>query len=605
MKKHITLLSGLLLVSGAFAQKTAISSTKEYPAKMFNTGKPVSAPATEAPKALGTAFWSDDFSTPGNWTIDNDGQSGATFGWNINSTEDSWYFNSPVNSTSDGNFAEVNNGNPTTTPGTQALNVEYTLTTANPIALSMGTEVALTFMQYGAHFYDKQEMLISTDGTNFVSVGSNSDVPILSASGGSAYTNPTIKSINISQYLTAATQVWIQFKWTTDIPAQASNPNVWVAYGWMLDDVQLTTLPDYDLSILSTYWGTAGLGYYQIPTTQIQPIDFSINVLNNGGQDMTNVVYGVNVTGAATYNGSSASTTIAAGATDSLFMTAQFTPSAVGTYNIAQSLTATNPDDLPGDNALTNFPIAVTNFVYARDNGTAAGYTNNGTTGFEVGNLYDIWANQTLYGINVHFDGGTTANTEIYARVYDAADFSFIAETDPIQLTASQITNGVTFFIDGGLALTAGKTYLVMVGSFDGTLKVATAGVSDKQTSFFIDGNDITVTANVFYTTETPMVRLNFDPSLSVSESDFATGVTSAPNPFGNETKVSFNLKNDAAVSLVVTDMAGRTVYSVASANMTAGNQTISIDGAGLNAGVYNYSLKVGDSVITNRIVKK
>ena len=155
---------------------------------------PIHAGSVESnEKALGVTIWSDDFSTPANWTVDNSGQTGIDFGWNINSASDGWWASTGINSTSGGNYAELVNGDPTASPATQALNVVYTLTTAAPIdvaALGGTNQISLQFNQYGARFNDLQEMFISTNGTTWVSVGNNLDKSVLSQSGGAAYTNP-------------------------------------------------------------------------------------------------------------------------------------------------------------------------------------------------------------------------------------------------------------------------------------------------------------------------------------------------------------------------------------------------------------------------------
>lgn len=607
MNKKITFLASLLVASSALAQKMNVS---ERMAKSLTAEKPASVPGSPA-KALGTTFWSDDFSNASNWSIDNNAQSGATFGWSIAATENSWYFTSPINSTSDGNFAMLSNGNPAASPATQALNVVYTMTTANPIPLSNGTNVILSFQQYGARFNDLQEVQISTNGTTFVTVQNNNDHDALSQAGGAAYTNPENRSVNISSYLSGQTEVWIRFRWTTNYPASATNPNVWVTYGWFIDDVALTTSPDYDLEITDNYWGSVGLNYYQIPSTQVAPIDYSINVKSNGLQAMTNVQYGVAITGAGTFNGTSASGTVAPGTTnDSLFLTTQFTPSAVGTYNVTPTLMTTETDDVPTNNAIAPYSFAVTNYIYARDNGVASGYTSNATDPFETGNFFDIFADQTLKGVDVRLATGTPTGAsaiEFYVRIYQIdinGDLVYVTESPQIMATAAMLNSNYTVYLGSPIQLTAGTTYLVMVGSYSAGLRVANAGTSYDQTSFLLDGNDIDL-SSLYYQTSTPWVRLNFDPSLGVEELTSATGINVYPNPFSTETAINFTLKNDAEVSVVVTDLAGRVVSTVPATSMNAGEQTINIDGTSFVAGVYNYTLQIGNEVITKRIVKK
>lgn len=614
MKKHITLLSGLLLASGLFAQVKSLQVTERQAKKIavdyFTAEKPAIAP-----KALGTPFWTNNFSNPADWTVNNSGQTGgAAFGWSIDSIKDGWWAPATaIASTSEGKFAELSNGNPTLTPATQALNVTYTMTTAAPISLATaGTDISLQFLQFGARFNDLQQMLISTDGTTFTAVGDNNNYDVLSATGGAAYANPTTKTINLAPFLTsAATQVWIRFSWTTNYPNSATNPNVWVTYGWYIDDVKLVTNPDFDLSVTEDYWGTAGLNYFQIPTTQIAPIDFTANVFNGGTATMTNATLSVNVnTGAFT----SVSTPVAIPAlgTDSLVAATQFTPAGLGTYSFTRTISADSIDDVPANNTLPAVSFAVTNYTYARDNGTYVGNTSNGTDGFEVGNFFDIWNGQELKGITTRFATGTPAGTEIYVRLYEidfaTGDFLLLSESDIIPLTASMLNTNLTFLLQDAVQLEAGKTYLPVVGTYDPNLKVANAGISDKSTTFIFDRGVPSASdpeGTWFYQTGTPVVRMNFDPSLGISAMDNVTNLSIAPNPFAAATSIEFNLTAAAEVAVTVTDIAGRVVATVPASFMNEGVQSIAIDGSAFEAGIYNYTIQVGNAVTTKRVVKK
>jgi hypothetical protein len=608
MKKQITLLSGLLLATGAFAQNAKIAASPRI-AQTISTVNHKATPVAPA-KDLGTTIWSSNFSTPTDWLIDNDGQTGGNFGWNINSTKEGWANNTTqgiIASTSGGNFAELGNGNPTLATPTQALGVDYTLTTAAPIAIT-SQNLILSFMQNGALFNDLQEFQISVDGTSWITVGDNSDKPVLSQSGGAPYANPTEETINLASYIpNGSTNLWIRFHWTTRFPQSATNPNVWITYGWNIDDVKITTPADYDLAITNDYWGSEGLGYFKIPTTQIAPIDYSLNVKNEGGSNMTNVIYGVGITGAGTFAGTSAPATVTVGGDDSLFLTTQFTPSAIGTYNVTRTLVADSIDDVPTNNVLTNFSFDVTNYIYARDNNVPDGYTTNNADLFETGNLYDIWNAQVVKGVDVRFATGTPVGSEVYAKIYksDATGILWVGESPVVTLTSGQINTNMTIYLGTPIQLEAGTTYFVMVGSFTPDVKVANAGASVAQTSFFVDGNDLTVQATRFYQLETPMVRLNFNPTLGLEELTSASNLSVYPNPFVGTTEVKFDLKADASVSAVVTDLSGRTVATVPASQMAAGSQTIAIDGTSFQAGIYNVTLTVGNETTTRRIVKK
>jgi tetrahydromethanopterin S-methyltransferase subunit F len=777
MKKLILSLS-VLAVTGVFAQKNArILKSQD----LVRTAPKTSTTLQPIGKIM-TTLWEDNFSNAATWTIDNGGQTGATFGWNINAASQGWWSATGIsaNGTSGGNNAELVNGNPTLSPGTQALGVTYTMTTAQPInvsALGGTNQVSLQFKQFGARFNDLQEIQISTDGTTFTTVGDNLDKEVLSAAGGAPYPNPDTKLINLATVLSSApTQLWIRFSWTTNFPGSATNPNVWVTYGWYIDDVKIVTNPNYDLSINTNTWGTAGLNYYQIPTTQVAPISFSTNVLNGGLNNLSGAILKADVLtgGNNVFAGTSAPTAIASLDTATLEVSTSFTPPAtVASYTLKRKLelgtlpngqiltgalsndgvgyvtgnniattggtgtgatvdivaeeigvvqnasviqggmvytnllnvsttggsgtgltvdldtiagvvqtvsinsggtgyligdvvsisggfmgaqitidsvslgiltaaivnatgagysagdvltisggaasytvaTVTNNspivDEVPTNNTIADLTFGVTNYIYARDNNVFAGTTSNGTTGFEVGNLFDIWADQTLKGISVRLAGGTngtTVGTEVYAKIYSidaAGGFAFLEETAPLTVASNNLNTILNMVLLNPTNLVAGQTYLAVVGSFAGGLQVSNAGTSDEQTSFFLDGNDISVIANLFYTTSTPVVRLNFDPILSVNEN--TTQVIDAviyPNPTSSTSTVEFNLVNASEVTISITDLSGKIVSERNLGQLNAGANATEINTTSFNAGVYYVTIASNGSSVTKKLIK-
>ena len=591
---------GSSLSFGQYAPKPITSNNMSKVAPKELSNAPVA-------KTLGTQFWLDDFSAPGTWSIDNSGQPGGAFGWTVDAVNDGWWSGSPINSTSDGNFAELSHGD--AQAGTQTLGVVYTLTTAAPIDLTAnGTNVTLDFLQFGARFNDLQEIQVSTDGTNFTTVGDNNDAPVLSASGGAPYANPTSKSINLATALAGATQVWIRFRWTTNFPASATNPNVWITYGWYIDDVSLTTNAEYDLAVTSTYWGTAGLNYYQIPLTQVAPIDFSSNVTNGGTLSMTNATLNVDIN-SGVYTGTSVGSTIPSLASDSLFATVPFTPTANGTYNVTRTITTAVADDVPSNNAMAPISFTVNNYIYARDNNVLAGSTSNGTDGFETGNLFDIWADQTCLGLNVRLKGGageTTVGTEIYAKIYsidpNTGDFVWAGESLPLTVAAGNLNVNLLMKMIDPVNLLANNTYLAVVGSFTTGLSVANAGSSEPQTSFLLDA----ATSTWFYQTETPYVRFNFDPSLGVDENTSAISIGNVyPNPTSGETTINYSLANASAVNVEVVDITGKVVYSLDNGTEVAGAHNVAFNATSFSNGVYYVTISTDEATVTKKFIKK
>ena len=606
MKKLLLFVGAL--ASAAYAQKAPRIQSFQELVKAPKEG----THAISSEKILGVTLWSDDFSNAANWSIDNSGQSGIEFGWNINATNDGWWANNGITSTSGGNYAELVNGDPTATPGTQALNVTYTLTTAQPIdiaALGGSNQVSLQFQQYGARFNDLQEIQISTNGTTWVTVGNNLDKPVLSAAGGSAYTNPDTKIINLATFLTAnPSPIWVRFSWTTNYPGSATNPNVWVTYGWYIDDVKLVTNPTNDLSVTSSFWGTAGLPYYQIPDEQVTEIGFAADVFNGGVNTQTNVKLNVDANNGA-WTGSSAPVSIVSLDTTTLEVATFYTPPATpGNITITRNITADSTDDIAANNAMTDIAFAVTDFIYARDNGTASGSTSNGTDGFEVGNLFDIFQDATLKAINVRLPGGAsgaTVGTEIFVKLYSidatTGDFVFESESAPLTLVSANLGTNLVMALTPYVDVFAGSTYLAVVGAYSSGLRVSNAGKSDPQTSFFLDMADNTW----YYTTNTPMVRMNFDPVLNVAEQTEIAQAVVLPNPTSANATLRFELQNNSDVTVVVTDVAGKIMQSNNFNQLAAGAQEITLAAEQWAAGIYSVRITSNGQALTKKFVKR
>jgi len=606
MKKLLLFVSAIASV--AYAQKAPRIQTFQ---ELVKAPKVTSEVASEE-KILGVTLWSDNFTDPANWIIDNSGQSGIEFGWNINNSSDGWWSANGITSTSGGNYAELVNGDPTASPGTQALNVTYTLTTAQPIDIANlggNNQVSLQFQQYGARFNDLQEIQISTNGTTWVTVGNNLDKPVLSAAGGSAFANPDTKIINLATFLTATpSPIWVRFSWTTNYPGSATNPNVWVTYGWYIDDVKIVTNPTNDLSVTSSFWGSVGLPYYQIPDEQVTEIGFAADVFNGGVNTQTNVKLNINANNGA-WTGSSAPVSITSLDTTSIELTTFYTPPATpGNISITRNISADSTDDIPANNALANIDFAITDFIYARDNGTPSGSTSNGTDGFESGNLFDVFQDATLKAIDVRMPGGAngaTVGTEIFVKLYSVdattGDFLFESESAPFVIASNNLNTILTLELEPYANVVAGTTYLAVVGAYSAGLRVSNAGKSDPQTTFFLDMADNTW----YYSTNTPMVRMNFNPILSVAEQTEIAQAVVLPNPTTANATLRFELQNTSDVVVVVTDVAGKTMQTNSYNQLTAGAQEITLGAEQWAAGIYTVNITSNGHSVTKKFVKR
>jgi flagellar hook assembly protein FlgD len=80
------------------------------------------------------------------------------------------------------------------------------------------------------------------------------------------------------------------------------------------------------------------------------------------------------------------------------------------------------------------------------------------------------------------------------------------------------------------------------------------------------------------------------------------------PNPFTDMATFSFELEETSVVKIVIYDLAGKVVKTVANGEFAQGANQVQWNGtndgdAPVSAGVYFYRIEAGNSLITNRIV--
>jgi len=476
-------------------------------------------------KSQNALLWSNDMSNASDWVITNT---------SVPSTNE-WYhqdgsdLSTPAGlgdfastTASNGFFMLSSNDAPGNTDG-DGTPIVTDLTIAAPIDLSATNVVTgqaemfvtLTFEHNFRWWQDIREVHVSGDG------GANWTVfPISDANGnltgamGQSTDNPEVTTVNISSVAGGSNNVLVRFHY--------DDQDFWGWY-WVVDDVKINVLTANDLAEVTSYFGSNGLPYFSIPTSQIAPIDFYSVVSNVGYADQTNSIVTVDVN-AGTFTGTSAGMTLAQGATDTLNVTTQYTPAAlVGSHAIAYSISAALSDDNPSDNvAIDSF--AVTNYIYARDRGVYEGQGGGefGSTGdydFEAGNDFQIFADQQAFGIDVVIGSGTPSGTIIYGKIYewDGSDYNYLDESEEYVVTSNDVLSNanITLPLSTAPTLNAGSKYLVVVGCYS-EFYYGESGYSPNQTSFVLYGGWGGSGAQ-YYTNNTPMVRLNFEPCSSSS----------------------------------------------------------------------------------------
>lgn len=75
------------------------------------------------------------------------------------------------------------------------------------------------------------------------------------------------------------------------------------------------------------------------------------------------------------------------------------------------------------------------------------------------------------------------------------------------------------------------------------------------------------------------------------------------PNPFNPTTKISFDIKNDAFVSLKLFDMNGKEIKTLVNEFKNSGYYSIDLDASELSSGAYFYRIESGNFISTKKLV--
>ena len=552
-----------------------------------------------------TILWSNSFNTASDWVINNTAGTPG-LGWEFSSNPAVIPVTqlSPFGSTTAANGFLFVNSDANNTADNDGTPIVTTATTSATINLTGQPVVRLRYQHNFRWWKDTRGVSVSADNgatwTDF-EMSNVTDYSLPNQNSG----NPEQTVIDISSIAGNQAQVKIRFYYNDN--------DIWAWY-WAVDDVALFVPEDNDLVMVGGYWGSTGawgarLPYYQIPLSQLAPLDVAGIVKNYGALNQNDVVFTAALA-SGVWSGSSAPEAVLTGATDTISLTGALTPPPiVATHVINMSVSSSATDAVPADNSiLAAASVSVNNYIYARDKGTATNGTYNQGMGFEAGNVFDIFAPANLSGIDAYIDATAVVGAEVYAKLYSvdpaatttAAAFVFVDESAPYILATADLGQKITLALSAGAApLSAGVSYVVVLGSYGDAgvtddLIISTAGVSEASTSYYYDMTDNTW----YYTTSTPMVRMNFDPSVGVNEVEQNFGLTVFPNP-ANEV-INISLNKEVSATLTLLDVSGKVVRTQALNGIST-----SINTASLNSGVYFVTINDGTSVSTQKVVIK
>jgi hypothetical protein len=535
----------------------------------------------------GVVIWSNDFSNSSEWTYDN--TSDPFLDWTITNNPDTI----PVTTLSPAVFTTVNNGYAFINSDAQGetANQNANMTYTGTIDCSAYSNVSIVFEQSYRTYLDTRIIRISNDnGATWT------DFTVTDGSEPTAQNspNPDVYSINISSVAGGQANVKVQINYQGN----------WGWY-WAIDDMKIIETDQYDLKLQSVAFGTDGafgarLPYFQIPNQQVAPINFGGVLKNIGVQNLSDA--GFNATISGSYNGVAAPILLNSETTDTVWCDNTFTPSSSNMmYSVLVAATTAQTEPDVTNNVLPNISVSVNDYIYARDNNQILGGISNSGQGYEVGHIYDIFQSATLYGIDAVLNSSTEVGSEIFVKLYSidpaTGDFLFVEESAPYIVTNADLGQKISLPLSNSVQLNANESYLAMVGSYgDGgatnDLVTASSGSATPQTTFYYDYTDQTW----YYTTSNVMVRMNFDPILSVDDIENSFGLSVYPNPASEVINVSVNKTVEAIIS--VFDVTGKVVKTSLLNGVSSSFTT-----SGLTDGVYYVNITDGVSTSTQKVI--
>jgi len=488
------------------------------------------------------------------------------------------------------------------------------LTNTVPINTTGHPSVVIKFFQlYKAFNGDSALLEISSDNVNWYTIDVNQPVAVNTYAYG-------WREYNISPWAGNKTQLWIRFRFYG--PATyGSGPQYGGGYGWMIDDVSISDAENNKLTYNKIWVYDA---YTELPTNQNIPISFMGEIINSGGLAQTNVkISGKEITTNTVLAGT-VKPSVASAQTDTLVVDNFFTPTTVGNYKITSWVSS---DNIPYENLGDTFNLKVSNNqLMSRDNNYYYTSKWNSGDGYTVANLYEVLTNDTAFGVKVVVNLASEVGSQIQGVLYRGSGQSRlkIAESDYYTLQASDIPvntglNPVSITLPfttpvilekdsaywAGMA-TAGGEDTVKIAC-DNALLAHSGGIPQNYyTSTLYDNVDNKWYVWSFAQQAAMMIRLSFDHTIKpsgINEINSANLFSCMPNPANNSTRISYELKNTQKVTILVTDITGRTIMTLNEGTKIAGNYGVDLDLTDLTSGTYFYTLKTDNSQSTKKLV--
>ena len=379
----------------------------------------------------------------------------------------------------------------------------------------------------------------------------------------------------------------IRFVWSDD--------GSW-ASGFAVDDITVNPLPERAVRLDETYYllpssYNGGTTYKTIPLAQAEATGFTFGgVIQNMGLntlDSARIYSGILSESFLTESYGKNTTSLTY---DTLYCNNLFTASSMGQYTAtyaAVDANMTSTDTLSESFMISEYDYALDNFDFS--GGYQGGYYVNRAGTGQLGNIFNIYKDATLYGIKVRVHPNTSPTSVAKGVLYsvngdltsvfggpdnnppaDPNAIFFLNETPEVSV-GLHTDDWINFVFTNPYQLSAGDVvYAGVNASFTGqdTVILGYTGNSDVGTSLWQDIDGVTENGQAndwYYFDNAPMVRLNFDPMaqapVAIDENQ-NVHFSIFPNPNTGQFIVEASSNEAKEATLSVKDILGKTIYS-------------------------------------------
>jgi hypothetical protein len=420
----------------------------------------------------------------------------------------------------------------------------------------------LIFNQYFRNFQSTTVVGVSTDSINWTLDTINASLAV----NGNTPSNSKI-SVDLSPVINAtatpSNKVYISFRMDANY------------YFWMIDDINIITLPNNDLSAISTVGqsGTSGLGlfYSAIPASQADSFA-AITTYGNIGQvsqpntkvSLKELINGVQYGSTYTTNPPVALLPYSKDTSDgNIFYT-----NGIGKYIIAANVSSDSTDYFPNDNVDT-LAFAVTDSVFSIStsnvvNGAYFITRDNGGLNTSDGTVFEVDAQDTVTSITTALQGGSTGTHA--GAVVQATVYSVSLGTTDLTINNAVVTTIPKTLVAGDLSTTTVKPITLRVDNSSGNAILdpglyyvairATPAPNDSnvvivtttyQSGGFPAGLDQTGGVGFFSSTDAPFANANFGHAATLLYANWTRNPTTSPVRIGQN--ITFTAQSNASAS--------------------------------------------------------